>query len=40
MNLQLALTNEQKTKNVLLELDEQELSRLIDEMTRIEQVMF
>jgi hypothetical protein len=39
VNLQLELTNEKDTKNLLLELDEQELNRLIDEMTKIEQAM-
>jgi len=38
-NLQLELTNEKDSKNLLLELDEQELNRLIDEMTKIEQVI-
>jgi hypothetical protein len=39
MNLQLDLTDEQQTKSIHLELDEHELNRLIDEMTRIEQVI-
>lgn len=38
VNLQLELTNEKDSKDVLLELDEQELNRLIDEMTKIDQV--
>ncbi|CAF0779501.1 unnamed protein product [Adineta ricciae] len=39
VNLELGLTDEKKSTNVLLELDEQELNRLIDEMTTIEQAM-
>ena len=38
VNLELGLTDEKKSTNVLLELDEQELNRLIDQMTAIEQV--
>ena len=38
LNLQLQLTNGNESKNVLLELDEDELTRLIDQMTQIEQV--
>lgn len=37
-NLQLELTDGQKSQNVHLELDENELTRLIDQMTEIEQV--
>ncbi|CAF1384127.1 unnamed protein product [Rotaria sp. Silwood1] len=39
VNLQLELTNEKNSKDILLELDEQELNRLIDEMMKIEQTM-
>ncbi|UJR25681.1 hypothetical protein I4U23_007032 [Adineta vaga] len=39
VNLELELTNENHSKNILLELDEQELNRLIEEMTKIEQTM-
>ncbi|CAF1580638.1 unnamed protein product [Adineta steineri] len=39
VNLDLELTNEKDSKNILLELNEQELNRLIDEMTKIEQAM-
>lgn len=38
LNLQLQLTNGNQSKNLLLELDEDELTRLIDQMTQIEQV--
>ena len=40
VNLQLELTNEKTSKNLLLELDEEELNRLIAEMTKIEQVKY
>lgn len=40
LNLELQLTNEQRTQNVLLELDEHELDRLIEQMSNIEQVFF
>ncbi|CAF0919540.1 unnamed protein product [Rotaria sordida] len=39
VNLQLELTNEKNSKDILLELDEQELNKLIDEMMKIEQAM-
>lgn len=39
LNLQLELTDEKQSKNLLLELDEQELNKLIDQMTEIEQVI-
>jgi len=39
VNLQLELTNEQSSKQVLLELNEEELNQLIDQMTQIEQVV-
>lgn len=38
LHLQLQLTNGNQSKNLLLELDEDELTRLIDQMTQIEQV--
>ena len=38
MNLRLELTDEKVAKDVHLELDEQELTKLIDAMTKIEQV--
>lgn len=39
VNLQLELTNEQTSKQVLLEFNEEELNQLIDQMTQIEQVV-
>lgn len=39
VNLQLELTNEQTSKQVLLEFTEEELNQLIDQMTQIEQIM-
>ncbi|CAF3053535.1 unnamed protein product [Rotaria socialis] len=39
VNLELELTNEKNSKDILLELDEQELNKLIDEMVKIDQTM-
>lgn len=38
VNLQLELTNEQTSKHLLFELNEEELNQLIEQMTQIEQV--